>query len=62
MAFSLDPCGDGDLGGRGGGGRARGSNNTHGGFESGLWDMRWRSATCDCIKNDWLSLKSFGNS
>ena len=58
MAFSLDPCGDGGLGGGGVGG----GDNSHGGFEGGLWDMRWRSATCDCIKNDWLSLKSFGNS
>ena len=39
--------------------RTEDSNNTHEKFEKNLQDIRWCSANCDCIKNDWLFLGNF---
>ena len=42
--------------------RTEDSNNTHEKFEKNLQDIRWCSATCHCIKNDWLFLGNFRSS
>ena len=40
--------------------RTEENNNTHEKFEKiPLKDIRWCSATCDCIKNDWMFLSNF---